>query len=188
MRAQKVESGHLDQMLFDVFSKFGYDGSSMDLLSKATGLKKASLYHRFPEGKKEMAHHVLKMVKQWIEDHILEPATGSNAKKEQKLKNALAAIDQLYNGGANNCLLRTLTIGTDAGDFKAAVSDCFDLLISGFEAVAIDFGASVPKARQKARQVNLLIQGALVLTNATGDKSYFKHALTQISSLIKNPA
>jgi TetR/AcrR family transcriptional repressor of lmrAB and yxaGH operons len=188
MRAQKVDSGHLDQMLFDVFSRFGYDGASMDLLSKATGLKKASLYHRFPEGKKEMAHHVLEMVKQWIESNILAPLMNSEAKKEQKLKSALAAIDELYHGGANNCLLRTLTIGTDADDFKTVVSDCFDLLISGFEAIALDFGASAAKARQKAKQVNLMIQGALVLANATADKSYFKHALTQISYLIKNPS
>lgn len=188
MRAQKVDGGHLDQMLFNVFSRFGYDGASMDLLSKATGLKKASLYHRFPEGKKEMAHHVLKMAKQWTQDNILVPLTDSDVKKEQKLKNALAAIDELYHGGANNCLLRTLTIGTDSDAFKAEVSACFDMLIAGFEILATDFGASAAKAKQKARQVNLMIQGALVLTNATADKSYFKHALTQISSLLRNPA
>lgn len=188
MRAQKVDNGHLDQMLFDVFRRFGYDGASMDLLAKASGLKKASLYHRFPEGKKEMAHHVLKTVKQWISDNIVIPLTNDHTRREQKLKHALAAIDELYDGGGSNCLLRTLTVGADAADFKEEVSDCFGLLATGFEAVAIAFGATAAKAKQKAKQVNLLIQGSLVLANATGDKTYFKQSMVQISSLIKNSA
>lgn len=185
MRTQKVNAEDVDQMLFNVFSEFGYDGASMDLLSRATGLKKASLYHRFPDGKKEMALHVLGMVEQWIGNNIVAVLTNKDIKRELKLKKAIAAIDQLYNGGANNCLLRTLTIGTDADAFKDRVTNCLDQLAKSFAALAADYGASPEKARQKGKRINRLIQGALVIAGATNDKSFFKNSLAEIPALLK---
>ena len=44
--------------LMHVFRTVGYDGASLSELASPTGLKKASLYHRFPNGKKEMAEVV----------------------------------------------------------------------------------------------------------------------------------
>ena len=38
--------------LIPVFRQYGYGGTSLAMLIKATGLGKASLYHYFPEGKK----------------------------------------------------------------------------------------------------------------------------------------
>ncbi|MEM8810542.1 MAG: TetR/AcrR family transcriptional regulator, partial [Cyanobacteria bacterium P01_G01_bin.38] len=34
--------------LTPVFRRYGYEGASLSMLSKATGLGKASLYHHFP--------------------------------------------------------------------------------------------------------------------------------------------
>eukprot|EP01034_Spumella_vulgaris_P003226 gene3226-4166_t len=48
MPVTKVFPEDVDRKLTEVFTRFGYDGASMELLSQATGLKKASLYHRFP--------------------------------------------------------------------------------------------------------------------------------------------
>jgi AcrR family transcriptional regulator len=185
MRAQKVNPENVDQMLFNVFSEFGYDGASMDLLSRGTGLKKASLYHRFPKGKKEMALHVLKIVEDWIQENIVSISKDRDVKRELKLKKVIIAIDQLYNGGVNNCLLRTLTIGTDADAFKESVTNCFNLLTEGFTAIAIDFGSSSEIAEEKAKNVNRLIQGALVIAGATNDKSFFKNSLNEIPALLK---
>jgi TetR/AcrR family transcriptional repressor of lmrAB and yxaGH operons len=184
MRTQKVEPENVDQKLFETFSKLGYDGASMELLAQATGLKKASLYHRFPNGKKEMAQHVLNIVEQWIQDNIVTMSTDKKVKPEIRLKKAVASINQLYNGGANNCLLRTLSIGTDSDSFKEMVSNCFNLLAGGFTDIAIDLGLPPDTAEQKAKHINLLIQGSLVLAGATGDKSYFKNCLAKLPELL----
>ncbi|KAA2242619.1 TetR/AcrR family transcriptional regulator [Chitinophaga agrisoli] len=184
MRAQKIESGDLDQKLFELFSQLGYDGASMELLAKATGLKKASLYHRFPLGKKQMALRMLEIVAAWIRQHIIAVAKDKDVKPEIRLKKTVAAINKLYNGGANNCLLRTLSVGTDAEDFKGSISNCFHLVTEGFTIIARDLGASPEKARQKAKQVNLLIQGSLVVAGATGETGYFKQSLSKIPSLL----
>lgn len=185
MRTQKVNPENVDLKLFETFSEFGYDGASMELLSQVTGLKKASLYHRFPNGKKEMAQQALKIVEQWILTNIVALSLDKTVKAETRLKKAINAIDQLYNGGANNCLLRTLSVGTDSNAFKTAVSNCFELLADGFSGIATDLGLPPEVAQQKAKQVNLLIQGSLVLTGATGDKGYFKNCLINIPALLK---
>lgn len=184
MRTQKVNQENVDQKLFETFSELGYDGASMELLSQATGLKKASLYHRFPKGKQEMAQHVLQIVEAWIQKNIVSVAGNNKIKPETRLKKAITSINELYNGGANNCLLRTLSIGTDADAFKQNVSNCFNLLADGFTGIAVDLGSSLDAAKKKAKQVNLLVQGSLVLAGATGDKTYFTDSLTQIPALL----
>jgi len=55
MRPQKVNNTELVKGLLNVFRSKGYDGASLNDLAVASGLQKASLYHRFPNGKKEIA-------------------------------------------------------------------------------------------------------------------------------------
>ena len=59
MRPQKVQDIEIMTSLVKTFRSRGYEGSSLAELAKSTGLKKASLYHRFPKGKEEMAIAVL---------------------------------------------------------------------------------------------------------------------------------
>jgi len=62
MRPKKVLDETILKGLAEVFRSKGYEGASLKDLSEATGLKKASLYHRFPNGKSEMALvHTLKV-------------------------------------------------------------------------------------------------------------------------------
>src|SRR5213595_2938683 len=51
MRPAKISDERLFQGLSDVFRRKGYDGTSYSDVMKATGLVKASRYHRFPGGK-----------------------------------------------------------------------------------------------------------------------------------------
>ncbi|UOE50299.1 TetR/AcrR family transcriptional regulator [Mucilaginibacter sp. SMC90] len=184
MRTQKVNPENVDLKLFETFSELGYDGASMEALAKATGLKKASLYHRFPNGKKEMAKHALEIVEQWILQHIVAESANKNIPAAARLKKMIASVDELYNGGANNCLLRTLSVGTDASAFKTGVTNCFNLLADGFADVAVDMGISPDRAKQNAKLINQTIQGSLVLTGATGDNNYFKNSLEKIQQLL----
>ena len=55
MRPQKTLDEDVLAGLTEVFQSKGYEAASLQDLARATGLKKASLYHRFPGGKKQMA-------------------------------------------------------------------------------------------------------------------------------------
>ena len=50
----------------DLIHLHGYNGVSMNALAKAVGVRKASLYHHFPEGKEQL---VLEMLERMIHHH-----------------------------------------------------------------------------------------------------------------------
>ena len=52
------ERGDVLPALTEVFRTHGYEGASLALISRHTGLGKGSLYHFFPGGKEEMAAEV----------------------------------------------------------------------------------------------------------------------------------
>ncbi|TSJ42997.1 TetR/AcrR family transcriptional regulator [Mucilaginibacter corticis] len=185
MRNNKVDPENVDQKLFEIFRSVGYDGASMESLSQATGLKKASLYHRFPNGKQEMAQHVLKNVEQWINDNIVTVLADKAISPSIRLKKAISSLGKLYNNGANNCLLRTLSIGPDAGIFKETVTHCFNLITQSFTELLIEAGLPGSEAKKKANLINPLLQGALVLSGATGDNSHFENCLDNIGQFLQ---
>ena len=55
VRTATVSDVELIERLAKVFKDYGYQGASMSIIAKASGLQKASLYHRFPGGKEQMA-------------------------------------------------------------------------------------------------------------------------------------
>jgi len=66
MRPPKVLTTEILVGLATVFRSRGYEGASLKELAEATGLKKASLYYRFPNGKQEMAEAVLNHIDDWV--------------------------------------------------------------------------------------------------------------------------
>ena len=65
--------------LIDIFCKYGYDGTSLTILAKNTGLGRASLYYHFPGGKEEMANAVYEKISRDFTKLVLSPlATERN--------------------------------------------------------------------------------------------------------------
>ncbi|WP_235523987.1 TetR/AcrR family transcriptional regulator [Sphingomonas sp. Leaf33] len=59
--------------LAEAFREHGYDGASLAMLSKATGLGKGSPYNFFPGGKAEMMGAVLDDIGRWFAEAIFRP-------------------------------------------------------------------------------------------------------------------
>ena len=57
-------------VLAEVFRAHGYEGASLSLITRATGLGKGSLYHLFPGGKAEMAACGLAEIDAWFEANL----------------------------------------------------------------------------------------------------------------------
>lgn len=187
MPVTKVNPVEVDQKLFETFCIVGYDSASMEMLAGATGLKKASLYHRFPEGKKQMGLHVLANVAAWINENIVVVLNEEKTPVKKRLKEAITAINTLYNGGSFNCILRMMSVGTDAGTFKDIIASCFLNLTESFAMIAKANGVSSAKALRSARDVVVFIQGSLVLSRAMDDNSYFQNCLLEIPVMLSKP-
>lgn len=179
MAYAKVEHDVVIDKLMEVFRSSGYDGSSMATLAEATQLKKASLYHRFPKGKEEMARAVLSYVAAWARGRITDVLFSDN-KPEDRLDAALKAIDELYDGGRLDCILRALSNGSGAVLFQKEIGGIFETLIRSFKHLAIDFGHDEEHAQQLARELVVKIQGTLIVQRSLGEPSMFKAMLDEM--------
>ena len=98
-RPRLIAEDDLLARLARVFSEVGFEGASLSRLAEATGLQKASLYHRFPRGKKQMTDEVLATTGVWLEAQILAPLRGPGTPAE-RLAIVATNFDAFYHGGA----------------------------------------------------------------------------------------
>ena len=96
--------------IIPVFRQYGYEGTTLSMLSEATGLGKASLYYHFPQGKKGMATAVMEYVGSNFSDTVLQPLKneGKPAKKIEKMGQNLK---EFYRNGRDGCFLAIMSFG-----------------------------------------------------------------------------
>lgn len=181
-RAQAIDDDELLARLTTTFREVGYEAASLSLLAEAAGLKKASLYHRFPGGKEEMAQAVLQSAAELLDAQVLQVLEGDGS-PEHRVAQALDALRRFYTGGKQACLLNMLAAGHIASNaFTPMITTMFDRLTHGFARVARDGGQGEAQSRMAARRAVMLLQGSLVMARGTGDPSPFEEALEMIRS------
>lgn len=161
----------------------GFDGASMNDLSEATGLKKASLYHRFPGGKKEIAEAVLAYTGDWSEINIQQVLTDQSQTPLQRLQQAIANIRALYNDGQAICILRALTMDSSLPLFGNLIEERFQVWIDAFAQLGRDFGFTDEKAKKLALETLIRVQGSLVLSKGLGTVEPFQQNLIEIERI-----
>lgn len=186
MRPQKVSEEEILTSLTKVFRAKGYEGASLQELATATGLKKASLYHRFPEGKKAMAEAVLNYINDWVSEHVFVPIEDTNTTVEDRLKNGLAGIRTLYNDGRETCLFRALSMQASLELFEQQIANGLDTWRTKFTNLALAFGFSPKKASQLGLETLIAIQGSLIVAKGLNDITVFDQTLTKIEDSFKS--
>lgn len=177
----KKKSQIVDQ-LFRVFRDRGYEGSSLADLSHATGLGRSSLYHHFPQGKEEMAEVVLEHGKAFIQSAIAD-VVQSREPLKGRVNKVVKALNELYAGGRNPCVLAKLAIAEIGSSGHALARDIFDLWTAAIAELARDSGLPPTRARQFAEDWIARLQGSLILHSATGDRKPFERAISALTRL-----
>jgi TetR/AcrR family transcriptional regulator, lmrAB and yxaGH operons repressor len=172
--------------LMKVFQQYGYEGASITRFSEATGLKRASLYHYFPNGKEEMAAVVLDYVTQGLQEQ-LKPLYSDRPPLD-RIHAMNQNIDAFYQHGQQDCLLALLSIGEAHNLFQAQVQQALNLWIDSLASVLIDAGIPPTTARQRAEDAIAQIQGALVLTRGLNSTATFERTLHQMPEALMRPA
>ncbi|BDE08080.1 TetR family transcriptional regulator [Vulcanimicrobium alpinum] len=176
MPAALVPRDEVVARLQNVFRERGYDGASLSELSRATGLGKSSLYHYFPGGKDDMAIAVLERVDAWMRDRALLPLRGEGP-PPKRLRAMLRALDTFYGGGRDACLLGTLVLGGGRTRFQQYLKDAFSGWVGALRDLAVEAGVPARIARDRAEDVVVRIEGALILAGALDDPAPFRRAL-----------
>lgn len=186
-RSATIDEDELIARLTRVFRDVGYAGASLALLSEATGLKRASLYHRFPGGKEQMAREVLERANAWLEAHVLAPL-ASDAPPETRIDAMIANLDDFYAGGKEACLLNLLASGrAGEGRFREIVAQAFERWISALADTLCEMGFDKVTARRRARLAVALVEGGLVVARGTGSTTPFQESLKSLRTEILVP-
>jgi TetR/AcrR family transcriptional regulator, lmrAB and yxaGH operons repressor len=187
MPASKVSEDDLIEKLAEVFRLHGYDGTSISLLSKATGLERASLYHRFPCGKAEMASAVVAQTGAWFEHHVFSPlkAGGSPVEKVQRVASNLR---DFYRRGTLWCVLDSMTLGHGTNEVRNSIRLAYLAWLEAFDRTAREAGMPASLARSRALQALIEVEGALVVSRVTGDSKPFLRVLQNLPGLLGTTA
>jgi AcrR family transcriptional regulator len=178
MRPAKISDERLFQGLSDVFRRKGYDGASYSDLMKATGLVKASLYHRFPGGKAEMVDAILSTVDRHFADHVLRPASEEGRPRDRARKIA-RRLRGFYDSGRQWCLLDTLTLA-DSPSTRAHARRSMEFWIDAFARLSRDAGLSPAIARKRAQEAVVAIEGGLVASRVLNNPRPFLRSLANL--------
>lgn len=173
-RPQQIDDDVLIERIAHVFRAVGYEGASLARLAKAAGMQKASLYHRFPGGKRQMADDVLSAARAWYTDYIFAPLAGDGT-PAMRIGIVSRALETFYQGGKQACLLNLLSQppGEDS-PFAASIREMFEALIEAFAALVIETGAAPYDAKARAARVVALLHGSLVVARGLNDMAPFK--------------
>lgn len=185
MRPKKVNQKKLLKGLLNVFRTKGYDGASLNDLAASSGLQKASLYHRFPEGKKEIAASVINFVDENIQKKIYEVLTDTSVSVAIRVEKVLKNIDLFYEGGEAGCILRSMTLDTGIHFFENEIKGCMQKWIDAFYFLGKEIGYTETKALQYAEETLMLVQGSLLVSKGIGSLTPFNKALKKIEYLYR---
>ncbi len=183
MAHAKVSDEDLICTLIDVFRAQGYEGTSLSQISEATGLEKASLYHRFPGGKEDMAAAVLACVHEWLQDRVFGPLQGPG-KPAEKLRRVAQSLRELYADGSKSCVLDTLSLPNGAPAVREGLRSALRAWLQAFTVVAREAGVPAAEARRRAEQALMEIEGSLVLARVLGDRKPFHRVIHRLPELL----
>ena len=171
--------GEILPLLAEVFRAHGYEGTTLALLTEATGLGKGSLYHFFPGGKEQMATEVLAEIDKWFEVNVFTPLLKSDDPR-RAIVDMLESVETYFRSGRRVCLIGVVALGAARDSFAAPVHDYFRRWGDALASALRRAGAGTASARRKSEDALLVIQGALVLARALDDPKVFSRAMADL--------
>jgi len=185
MKEQALNDGLIEKIT-ESFQAYGFEGTSLSTISKATGLIKASLYWRFPAGKEEMAEAALRFADQQFSQHVLKPIDEAGH-VETRLAKVAKRLLEFYGDGKRACLLDTLTLAGSPSAIRKHARLTLEYWVSQFEKFAKESGLNHRIARLAAEDAVAALEGALVLVRVTGDKDAFRRAVKSLEERLTKP-
>lgn len=166
-----------------VFRRHGYEGASLTRISAETGLGRSSLYHYFPDGKKDMGAAALAVVGDWIDKHALAQLAGPGPPHE-RLARFAAGMAEYYGHGSKACLMNLFCIGEAADLFQRQLGNRARRMIKALAAVVEETGVAPADAARRAEGAVVAMEGALVVSRALGNRASFQRVMDEFPDLL----
>ncbi len=169
--------------LAEAFREHGFDGASLAILSKATGLGKGSLYNFFPGGKEEMMEAVLADIDAWFRTMIFVPLEEADD-PVTAIRSMMAEVTAYLRSGGRVCLVGYIGLGSSGTAFAGRIRGYFSQWIAAL-AHCLQAGAVPPtQARTLAEEAVSSIQGAIVLARALDEGAAFGRIIGRLEAAL----
>lgn len=162
-----------------VFRRWGYDGATLRLLSEATGLGRASLYHHFPGGKEEMGEAVFAHIGEVVEREVIAPLASAGTPLERLQRHA-RGVSRLYDDGESNCVFGAMMLGGGGERFAGQIEAAIRRWINAVATVLREAGQSRGEARRRAEAAVVRLQGALIVSRGLGSTAPFRKVVREL--------
>ncbi|WP_133645551.1 TetR/AcrR family transcriptional regulator [Paraburkholderia flava] len=171
---------------FDRFYEAGFHATGMEAALAGSGISKRTLYKYFPS-KEDLIAAVLQRYSEVVVDQLFEPVAHVSDPREQIVE----FFDVRKNPG------RMLTRGClgmkAAQEFAGKHQGIVELGVHANSRGEVKFlelckRAGFAKPQRLAKQLNLILQGALALAHASGDTSSFLLAKDAASAVLDKAA
>jgi hypothetical protein len=119
--------------------------------------------------------------------NLISAAEGSGTPRD-RLAKMLNALNTLYAGGKNACVLGNLVTGSSRQRLHDRLRETFLLWVAALRKLAVESGIPPSIARSRAEDAVAAVEGALILSGALADPTPFRRALRAIPGDLLGPA
>ncbi|MFN5856774.1 MAG: TetR/AcrR family transcriptional regulator [Pseudanabaenaceae cyanobacterium] len=174
--------------LMALFRQQGYEGTSLTDIATATGLGRASLYHYFRGGKPEMATIALEQFQRTLSKEVID-CLRQKIPPREKLQLMFAGVARLFDQGNQPCLCTAFALDPQTSNLlQGRIQDILAQWLQAITTVLEEAGVPQAQAYQKAEDIVIRIQGALVLARELGDQDLFERTLQRLGNeLLPDP-
>lgn len=165
--------------LYGLLRRTGYKGVTMEELSRSTGLAEAELEMQFPGGKTEIAQAVLQFAHTWVGDRIIS-ALRQDAPFQDRLEDMLSAVQELYAGGREPCIVASMMVGAEDPELNETLSLLLIDWLAALRAALMEHGLSPEAADVRAASIVGRIEGGLMLARVLDTPRLFSDALDAV--------
>jgi TetR/AcrR family transcriptional regulator, lmrAB and yxaGH operons repressor len=183
MANSKVSKEDVLNNALELFRTFGFEGVSLNDISKRTGLEKPSLYFKFPGGKEAIALDALGQVVSYFSEHVFAPLKGPDTPRIRLLR-AAEGLRRFYSDGTKSCVLDSLSLSIESPKIAATLNDMIHAWLGAFAKIAEEDGSTTEESKARAQDAIITLQGSLILARVLMDSSPFERALMEIPGLL----
>jgi TetR/AcrR family transcriptional repressor of lmrAB and yxaGH operons len=181
-RPQSVPDDELFGRLANVFRVAGYEGASLGALAEGSGLQRASLYHRFPGGKVQMAEAVMEwatgVFARALDPMVADPDVAAGVAESAR------RISEIYADGVLPCVLDALSLAGTPESVRAIAAEMTTAWIGAMAVAAERGGAAAADARLAAEEAFVRIEGSLVFARLREDPTAFRRAVAELPRML----
>lgn len=172
MRPLKMPRDELMQRCANTFKRLGYHGTTMDELSAACGLTKASFYHHYPN-KESLLRDVLDWTHERLKQSLFAIAFDESVAAQDRLASMGRKAKKLFQDDSIGCLMGVVAIDATYGkvDLMEPIRRFLDDWAAAF--AQLYSGLHSPEdALRLARQLVADFEGAILLARIYNDPRY----------------